>query len=149
MSDALAKGFSGGCFCGAVTYRVTGAPRFAYHCHCTDCRRINGTAFHTGIAVDRALFAITAGAPSPYATEADSGHTITRWSCATCATQLWSATTADETLVSVKAGSVTSVPHDAIRPTLQIFAQSRVPWADVPDALITYARGMRGETPIG
>lgn len=147
-NDALTDGFEGGCFCGAIHYRVHVAPRFTYLCHCSDCRRINGSALHAGIAVDASGFEITAGTPHDFATTADSGHTITRYACARCGTQLWSITTADMSMVSLKAGSVTSVAHEDIRPTLQIFWDSRVPWVEVPGNLTTYARGLRGATPI-
>ncbi|XWN32553.1 MAG: GFA family protein [Devosia sp.] len=146
--DTLASGFDGACFCGDVTYQVVGPAMFAYHCHCSDCRRINGTAFHTGIAVKRDVFRHSTGALSAFVTKADSGNTITRWACPRCATSLWSVTTADETMMSIKAGTVTSIPHDQIHPKLQIFYQSRVPWANAPSDLITYSHGMRGQTPI-
>ncbi len=32
----------GGCLCGAVTYRVTGAMRPVVACHCTQCRKTSG-----------------------------------------------------------------------------------------------------------
>lgn len=148
MATDLADGFSGGCFCGAVLYRVTAAPRFAYVCHCTDCRRINGSAFHIGLAVDREAFVLERGAPSAFVATADSGHTITRYACPVCASQLWSHTSADASMVSVKAGSVTSAPAQAIRPTLEIFADSRVPWAQVPHDCVIYARSPRNAPPI-
>lgn len=148
MSEDLQSGFEGGCFCGAIRYRVSAAPYFVYLCHCSDCRRINGSAFHTGIAVPLASLDVTSGTPDTFETTADSGNTITRYHCAHCATQLWSITTADNTLVSVKAGSVTSVPADAIRPMMQIFWDSRVAWAPVEANITTYARGLRGATPI-
>jgi len=33
------KSYTGGCFCGAVQVRVTGAPLAAGYCHCESCRR--------------------------------------------------------------------------------------------------------------
>ena len=144
----MEQGVSGGCFCGKIKFVATSAPRFAYHCHCSDCRRINGTAFHTGVVVNSADFRVTQGEPATFVCQADSGHTITRWHCADCGTQLFSVTTADPTITSLKAGALTSVPHEDIEPTLQIFWESRVHWADAPKSLKTYAAGMRGQTPL-
>jgi len=39
MTEPFAEG---GCRCGAVRYRVTGAPSATSHCHCGDCRRMTG-----------------------------------------------------------------------------------------------------------
>ena len=33
---------SGGCLCGAVRYRLNGAPRPIVYCHCGQCRRTHG-----------------------------------------------------------------------------------------------------------
>ncbi|ESK96248.1 hypothetical protein Moror_7238 [Moniliophthora roreri MCA 2997] len=38
----------GGCYCGAVSYTVTGKPVLSAYCHCTICQRLNGCPFvHT------------------------------------------------------------------------------------------------------
>ncbi len=42
MSDAVHQG---GCFCGAVRYRVTGEPFRTNICHCTNCQRRTGSSF--------------------------------------------------------------------------------------------------------
>jgi hypothetical protein len=41
--------FEGGCVCGAVRWRATGEPLYAYHCHCRMCQRQSGAAFLTGV----------------------------------------------------------------------------------------------------
>src|SRR5580658_3795305 len=33
----------GACFCGSVTYTVSGMPVLSAYCHCTNCQRLNGT----------------------------------------------------------------------------------------------------------
>lgn len=33
---------TGGCLCGAVTYRITGPMRRVVYCHCTQCRKTSG-----------------------------------------------------------------------------------------------------------
>ena len=35
----------GGCFCGAVRYRVTGEPFRTNICHCTNCQKRTGSSF--------------------------------------------------------------------------------------------------------
>lgn len=146
-ADLLAGGFAGACPCRAVAYRTPATPLFAYICHCTDCRRFSGTAFHTGIALPAAGFAVY-GTPGRHATRADSGHTITRRHCPACGGALWSSTTADESIVSVKAGTVASHDPDALLPEKQIWIDSRVGWLALPEGLESYRRGLRGERPV-
>lgn len=53
----------GGCFCGAVRFRVQGKPRYVNHCHCSMCRRCSGALFVSWATFDRAAFAWTHGQP--------------------------------------------------------------------------------------
>jgi len=96
--------------------------------------------------VGREALRLVAGEPARHDATADSGHTISRFFCAACGSQLWSSTTADETIVSVKAGAVDD--DLAIEPTLEIWVKSRVPWASIADGLTRYRRGIRGEEPM-
>ena len=36
---------TGGCLCGAVQYKVRDAFRYALNSHCSQCRRVTGSAF--------------------------------------------------------------------------------------------------------
>lgn len=40
---------TGGCLCGAVRYRVTATPAQFYFCHCSQCRKITGSAFAANV----------------------------------------------------------------------------------------------------
>ena len=49
MGDRL----EGGCQCGAIRYRVTGAPVTFYACHCTECQKQSASAFGLSLWVGR------------------------------------------------------------------------------------------------
>ncbi len=51
----------GGCFCGAVRFRITLPTEFCGHCHCESCRRSHGAAFVTWTSVPDERFAFTGG----------------------------------------------------------------------------------------
>src|SRR5207249_4523371 len=55
---------TGGCFCGAIRYRVNDAPRDVAHCHCGICRRTTGAPFVTWATFPAAAFVFTAGVPA-------------------------------------------------------------------------------------
>src|SRR5690606_22337739 len=42
---------TGGCQCGAVRYRITGAPIVFYFCHCTQCQRQSSSAFAESLRI--------------------------------------------------------------------------------------------------
>ena len=63
----------GGCFCGAVRYRIDAAPVEVSHCHCGICRRTSGAPFVTWATVPAAAFAFTRGAPDGAALDAAGG----------------------------------------------------------------------------
>lgn len=74
---------TGGCTCGAITYRVTGPMRPVIACHCTQCRKTSG--FHVAAtSAPRAAVEIT-GTPTWYA----SSEAARRGFCGTCGAQLF------------------------------------------------------------
>ncbi|MEO1199591.1 MAG: GFA family protein [Pseudomonadota bacterium] len=133
--------FSGGCLCGAVRYTVTAEPSWIYYCHCADCRKSNGTAFHVGMVVPADSVAWT-GSLKEYAKPADSGRTIRRFFCGDCGSQLYTPTSFDPELISLKAGTMDD--PSGLRPTAEIWTQSKMAWADLPDDIDSYPRGRSG-----
>ena len=43
--------FTGSCSCGAIKYQVAGNVRSIVNCHCNLCRKMNGSAFSTYVAI--------------------------------------------------------------------------------------------------
>ncbi|MCF6445620.1 GFA family protein [Nereida sp. MMG025] len=74
---------TGGCLCGAVTYRVTGALRPVVACHCTQCRKTTGN-FVTATSALRENVEIQ-GDVTWFA----SSETAKRGFCGTCGSNLF------------------------------------------------------------
>ena len=74
---------TGGCLCGAVTYRVTGPLRPVVACHCGQCRKTSGN-FVAATSALREHVEIT-GTPQWYASSA----TARRGFCPTCGSNLF------------------------------------------------------------
>src|SRR5215207_7371054 len=53
---------NGGCWCGAVRYRVADAFRYACNCHCSRCRAATGSAFKAFAGIERGKLEIEEGA---------------------------------------------------------------------------------------
>lgn len=120
---------TGGCFCGAVRYRVTGAPMAVSHCHCRDCRRATGAAFMTWMTLSSADFAYTEGAP----TEFHSSENGRRAFCAICGTSIAyrSETHAEE----IDVAAATLDDPEAVTPDDHLWIGSKLSWIEPGDDL--------------
>lgn len=123
----------GGCRCGAIRYRITGAPAFPFACHCTDCRQLTAGAFSIGLAVPEAGFAVVDGEPRSWTKIADSGKPSHQYWCAVC--HGWTHTVAEGSPGVVVVRASTLDDSDWVRPVGQIFLRSAYPWAKLPVAL--------------
>ena len=116
---------TGGCLCGGVTYRVTGALRPVVACHCTQCRKSSG---HYGAAtqVKRAELTITETTLRWFR----SSDQAERGFCSVCGSNLfWRRP--ETQLISIWAGTIdgpTGLTMDR-----QIHVASKGDYYDLPD----------------
>ena len=132
---------SGGCLCGAIRYEIPDDCNWHYLCHCGDCRRHGGGAWHAGIMVPAEDLALT-GVPHVWTKTADSGTPIGRHFCGTCGTHLFASRWPDPVRVSVKPGTLDD--PEAFDPKLEIWTRSRVGWAAPRVDLEGHERGFAG-----
>lgn len=145
MTD-FALPLDGGCFCGALRYRITQAPLFTMACHCTDCQQMTASAFSLGMAVPKAGFALTSGVtPRTLDKTADSGATSTRYLCPECAGWTHTVTTGSPDVVVVRPSSLDQPGW--VRPFAEIFTRSAHPWARMATAF-SYEREFDDPSPI-
>jgi hypothetical protein len=121
----------GGCFCGAIRFRLKAAPMFVHCCHCRDCQRQTGGAFAINALIETANIELLRGAPWPVAMRTDSGrpHDIHR--CPECQTALWSDYGRRPSLRFVRVATLDD--PGAIEPDAHIFTRSQLPWVRLPD----------------
>lgn len=74
----------GGCRCGAIRYRISGAPSYVGNCHCDDCRRATGGPSVPWVGAHPENFAVTRGRLKEY----ESSPGVYRGFCATCGSPL-------------------------------------------------------------
>src|SRR4051812_5725704 len=75
---------AGGCTCGALRYIASGEPIITAICNCTDCQRQTGSAFLELVAMPESAVSIE-GPSRTFTIKGDSGRTLTRRFCSTCA----------------------------------------------------------------
>jgi len=125
MSEIL----EGGCQCGAIRYRVTGAPLTLYACHCTECQKQSASAFGLSLWVERSDLEIVTGEPHHWERLADSGNTTRCAFCPDCGSRLYHASSDDPEIYSLKGGSLDDISN--LAPVGHIWVRSKQPWVDL------------------
>lgn len=125
----------GGCTCGEVRYRITGAPLFVHCCHCTKCQTETGSAFALNALIEADRVETIAGAPEPMATPTESGKPQQVWRCPSCKVALWSNYGGAGDLVRfVRVGTLDDA--GAIEPDIHIYTRSKLPWLRLPETCV-------------
>jgi len=117
--------YAGGCLCGQVRYRSTGAPSFPHYCSCRMCQRASGAPIVAWVEFPRDALAFEGpGVPALYR----SSEKMQRGFCPRCG----------GTICSIEDGStkiyitVASLDDpDAIVPASQSFPESAPAWLKV------------------
>jgi len=118
----------GGCLCGQVRYRLTGAPLLAYACHCHDCQTRSGSAFTLSLVVRAADVALE-GEPERVRI-ARGGREIEQGFCPACRIKLFAHAIAAPDYMTLVAGGLDDAGW--VRPIVQTFVESALPWAVIP-----------------
>jgi hypothetical protein len=124
----------GRCLCGAVRFEIDGELSPIQICHCSQCRRAQGSAFAANIPVDVAAFRLVAGAEDLRSYESSPGKT--RRFCGRCGSPVLSSHVAVPGQVRVRAGLLE--PPVAARPAFHFFTESKADWWSITDDLPRY-----------
>jgi len=125
---------TGACHCGAIRYEAEVDPTAAGICHCTDCQILSGTAFRVSIRAAPGTFRIVTGAPRIYTKTAESGVVREQAFCEHCGSPIYATSPGPEPRVySIRAGTIHQ--RDRLRPRVQIWTRSQLPWLDDIDSL--------------
>lgn len=126
---------TGGCLCGAVRFRVTAKPLFAYYCHCTVCQKNSGGPFVTAANILSEALEFTDGEPKGY----ESAPGFLRLFCGTCGTPLAYRAKENPKLISFRLGCLDD--PNAIRPQYHHFTSTQVSWCEIADGLPRHPEG--------
>ena len=127
----------GGCACGAVRYRLAGAPMFVHCCHCLDCQRQTGSAFVLNAMIETDRITLLAGKPEPVPVPTDSKRPHDIYRCPKCQTAVWSDYGKRPALRFVRVGTLDD--PTALKPDVHIYTRSKQPWVGLPDGVPAFA----------
>lgn len=130
MSEPLLEG---GCQCGAVRYRIAGAPALAALCHCSMCRHANAAPAVAWAMYPQAQVVFSGAAPTQY----ESSPGAQRGFCGRCGTQISFSADYLPGFIDITIGSLDDPA--LVEPTLHYWTSRRLPWLHVADQLPAFA----------
>lgn len=126
--------YKGSCLCGAVKFEITGSIRNIVYCHCSQCRKAQGSAFATNGIVASEHFHLLAGEDKLTGYESTPGQT--KYFCKICGSPIISKTKIKPDQVRIRLGTVEGDICE--RPVAHIFATSKANWEDICGDLPQY-----------
>jgi hypothetical protein len=120
----------GGCACGKLRYRLTGAPLLAYACHCHVCQARSGSAFALSLVVRSADLVLFGDAPEVRRSTSSWGREVNHSFCPECRTRLFGRPVESPEYANLRAGTLDDPSW--VAPVAQTFVESAIPWAVIP-----------------
>lgn len=123
--------YIGGCLCGRVPFEITGSIRDIICCHCSRCRKAQGSAFATNGNVNVNDFRFVKGEKELTGYESTPGQT--KYFCKHCGSPIISKTKSIKNKVRVRVGTIETDILE--RPVGHIFVASKANWEEIEDKL--------------
>ena len=140
-AEPAKAGLTGGCLCGAVRYRLAGAPFDGGWCHCRTCQLNSGSPAMAFASVKVGDYLVVEGAERVRTVaSSDFGH---RAFCGECGTPLYMRVNHQPETVDFSLATLDE--PDSVQPGYHIFYASRIGWAEAADDLPRHD-GFRRET---
>ena len=129
---------TGGCLCGAVRYEYDGELVELSMCHCSQCRKAQGSAFVAVSPIDAAKFRIVRGADA--LEEYRAVPHKARVFCSHCGSPIYSARDDLPQVRRLRVGTV-DTPFTCANAYHQ-YTASQAPWFEIADGLPQYPEGV-------
>ncbi|MCW2364327.1 MULTISPECIES: GFA family protein [Sphingobium] len=113
----------GGCRCGKLRFRVTGAPLFTAACHCRGCQLMTASAFSLTSCYFSARFEVMAGEPVIGGLHGATRHFF----CDHCLSWVFTRPEGMDEIVNVRTTLLDVPPTDP--PFLETYTSEALPWA--------------------
>jgi len=126
--------YQGGCLCGAVRFEIAGGIRDIVYCHCSQCRKAQGSAFATNGIVEAKDFRILSGEDALSGYESTPGQT--KYFCRICGSPILSKAKSRPSQVRVRLGTIDSDIDE--RPMAHIFVTSKANWEEITGDMPQY-----------
>jgi hypothetical protein len=132
----MTEPYDGGCLCGHVRYRATGAPLNVNYCHCTMCLKQTGAPVAAFVTFPRANITFSGAEPTLYR----SSEIAFRGFCPKCGSALvWQRVGADK--IDFLVGSLDDPAR--VQPREHLWTSKALPWLHIEDDLPRHLENRR------
>lgn len=126
---------TGSCLCKGVAFEINGPLAAIQICHCSQCRKAQGSAFASNIQVEAANFRLLRGAELLKEYESSPGKQ--RVFCGNCGSPVYSRRDDKPGVLRLRAGTLDG--ELATQPGFHFYTASKANWWSIDDELPRYA----------
>ena len=126
---------TGGCYCGAVRYEITGEAQASLQCHCRECQYISGGNPAALMIFPLEDFQLTSGEMKQFR-RSDLERPVTRHFCENCGTGLASETPSRPGSIVIKVGTLDD--PSIFAPAVAIFTCDKQNFHHVPEGVTAF-----------
>ena len=119
------EGRLGSCACGSIAYRLNSEIRNVVNCHCNMCRKHNGSAFSTYVALPFEAFEIIKGEDKLEKYRVHSGQ---KHFCSSCGTPMYNLNGKYPGACMVYFGTLED--SNEITPRINVWCESKLSWVE-------------------
>lgn len=120
---------TGSCLCGAVEYEIRGELGPIVYCHCSRCRKANGSAFAAVAPVPAADFRLVKGEEALRSHRTDAG--VHRVFCGTCGSPILGKRESAPDVLRIRIGTLDTPVMAQV--SAHIFVGSKAEWYEIHD----------------
>jgi len=135
--------YTGACLCGGIRYKISGAITNIVCCHCSECRKAQGSAYATNGVVAANEFTLVAGEHLLTRYEPTPGYA--KYFCSRCGSPIISKSEQKPGVVRVRIGTIESDITE--RPLAHIFVGSKANWDETDTTMPQFERELRLKSP--
>ncbi len=126
--------YTGSCLCASVRFQISGEIKDIIYCHCSKCRKAQGSAFATNGNLAKKHFKIISGKDNLTKYGASKGNY--KYFCKTCGSPIMSTDNNAPNNLRVRLGTIESAIKE--RPEAHIFVSSKANWENLDCSLPEY-----------
>lgn len=126
--------YNGSCLCGTVKFTITDKLKNIVYCHCSLCRKAQGSAFATNGNVEIKNFNFLSGQNN--LTTYQYSENQTKLFCKTCGSPIMSKNTLAPDMVRIRLGTIESDINEY--PEAHIFVASKANWEEISGNIPQY-----------
>lgn len=126
--------YQGSCLCGKIKFTLSDEISDIIYCHCSQCRKAQGSAFATNANVKEKSFNFVSGENNLSAFK--NTNEQTKYFCKTCGSPIMSKSSGSPDTIRIRLGTIESDITE--RPEAHIFVSSKANWENISDNLPQY-----------